>query len=303
MQTREETFTSRADGLIIHVLITEPEGEPRGMVQFAHGMAEHKARYLPLMTALSEQGYLCALNDHRGHGRSVRSDDDLGHFTADALVDDMIQLSEQLREEHEHVPLFLFGHSMGSLAARCYLKRAEVPLNGLILCGSPSDNPGAKPGLMLIALIGAIKGDKHRSGMMDSLVNGGNIKRFPGEGSDFSWLNTDRKQVAKYEQDPLCGFRFTLTGYRALLSMIVDTYSGNGWQVKQPDLPVLFISGADDPCMIDETKFNQAIQHLKQRGYHRVQSKTYPGMRHEIMHEPGSDQVTRDILDFLNNTI
>ena len=73
---------SRFDGIQISCLVTQPEaGNPcKGIVQFAHGMCEHKERYLPFMEFLSSNGYVCVINDHRGHGESVIESEDLGYF-------------------------------------------------------------------------------------------------------------------------------------------------------------------------------------------------------------------------------
>ena len=65
-------LTSKQDGLKLHVLLMEPEEEPKGIVQIVHGMAEHKERYEPFMEMLCKQGYISIIHDHRGHGKSIR---------------------------------------------------------------------------------------------------------------------------------------------------------------------------------------------------------------------------------------
>ena len=45
-----------------------PEGRPRAVVQIAHGLAEHSARYARIAGALNAAGYAVYANDHRGHG-------------------------------------------------------------------------------------------------------------------------------------------------------------------------------------------------------------------------------------------
>ena len=122
MQYRYETLDSKADGLSLSLQVAEPTGCPRGVLQISHGMAEHKERYEPLMEFLAEQGIVVAIHDHRGHGKSVRAAEDLGYFYADgarALVEDLHQVTAWLRREYaRELPLYLLGHSMGSLAAR-----------------------------------------------------------------------------------------------------------------------------------------------------------------------------------------
>ena len=71
---------SPVDGLSLAVEKMEPAGGIRGIVQISHGMAEHKERYEDFMTFLAENGYLCVIHDHRGHGGSVRRPEDLAIF-------------------------------------------------------------------------------------------------------------------------------------------------------------------------------------------------------------------------------
>ena len=64
-------------------------------------------------------------------------------------------------------------------------------------------------------------------------------------------------------------------------------------------MPVLFLAGADDPCIISEAKFNQATERMRQAGYCNVHSRLYPGMRHEILNETDKITVWEDILGFI----
>ena len=90
-------MVSDCDGLPLSLCMALPDDEqPVALVQLAHGMAEHKERYLPFMEYLAQHGYASVINDHRGHGASVRSEKDLGYFYeggADALVKDLRQIT------------------------------------------------------------------------------------------------------------------------------------------------------------------------------------------------------------------
>ena len=55
------------------------------------------------------------------------------------------------------------------------------------------------------------------------------------------------------------------------------------------DLPVLFLSGADDPCAPNHAGFEAAIQNLNDRGCKSVSGKMYPGLRHEIFNETAEE--------------
>lgn len=294
------TVKSAHDGLELSVMTVIPEEEPVALVQLAHGMAEHKERYMPVMQFLAANGVACIINDHRGHGGSVRDPRDLGYFYADGgrgLVKDMHQLTELFRAQHPGVPLILFGHSMGSLAARAYAAQFGREIDGLIVCGSPGFNPLVKVALALTEVLSVVHGGRRgRSRLMNNLLNGPFEKRF--HAGPFAWLSANADNVSRYEADPLCGFPFTLNGYRALLNLMIAAYDETT-SIRR-SLPVHFISGADDPCAPDEKGFIAAVQNMKRRGCAEVTSKLYPGLRHEILNE-GVQEVRDDLLKTILN--
>ena len=96
-------LNSSADGVKLSVAVLEPVGEPKGIFQISHGMAEHKERYYPFMEYLAQNGYVCVIHDHRGHGASVQSPEDLGYMGkggATALVEDLRLVQEWACKEY-----------------------------------------------------------------------------------------------------------------------------------------------------------------------------------------------------------
>ena len=296
---RIESFTinSNADGLPLSVCVVSPEGgAPKGLVQLAHGMAEHKERYLPFMEYLADRGYASIINDHRGHGASVKAPGDLGYFYADganALVKDLHQLTRWFRQRYPGLKLFLFGHSMGSLAVRVYRQRFDGDIDGLVVCGSPGQNPAAGAGLFLNRVMTAFKGERYISKLFVKMTTGSFNKGNPKDGSPNAWLSTNQDNVQRYDADPLCGFPFTLNGYKALLELMRDAY--NPVPAGHPDLPVHFLSGEHDPCAPDQKGFEDAVQRVKDDGYRTVTAKMYPGMRHEVLNQTEHQVVFDDL--------
>ena len=295
-----ETFTvpGASDGVQLSTLVIAPES-PKAVLQLVHGMAEHKERYIPFMTFLSESGYACVINDLRGHGASVASKADLGYMGKGGmkgLVDDVHLVTDWIKDRYPGLPVFLFGHSMGSMIVRSYLKHYDKDIAGLIVCGSPSKNPAAGLGDAIAATIGFFRGQRHRSDLLAQLSTGGNDKPFREEGLRNAWLSTNKANVHAYNNDPLCGFAFTVNGYRnGLFRLMKDIYSTDGWVVANPELPVHFIAGSEDPCIISIKKFSEAVSFLRKRGYKEVSSQVYPKMRHEILNETGREDVWRDV--------
>lgn len=305
--SKTETFVinSNADGLGLSVCVVSPDGgAPKGLVQFAHGMAEHKERYLPFMEFLADHGYACLINDHRGHGASVKSPEDLGYFYQDganALVKDLHQLTLWFRQRYPGRKLILFGHSMGSLAVRVYRQRYDGDIDGLVVCGSPGANPATGAGLLLNKVMTAFKGEHHISPLFVKMTTGSFNKGNPKTGSANAWLSTNQDNVERYDADPLCGFPFTLNGYRALLTLMRDAY--NAVPAKHPDLPVHFVSGENDPCAPDRKGFDHAVSCVQRDGYRTVTSKMYPNMRHEILNHAERQEVYDDLLGLFDGWI
>lgn len=301
MKEEQFSFRSFQDDWEIHGTLLVPEN-PIGIVQIVHGMSEHRHRYKPFMHALAKQGWICVIHDHRGHGESVTDDEDLGYFhdiSGTYLMEDAHQLTYLMKKRFPNLPYVLFGHSMGSLVVRAYAKKYDYELAALIVCGSPSKNPLLPFARLITYLIARVKGDHYRSERLQRLVFGSYGKRFPQDSSENNWICSDQKIVAEYDADPRCGFIFTTDGFRSLWNLMRNVYDDDDWVLLNPDLPILFIAGKDDPCIMNQRKFDQAVAWMKKVGYHHVHSKTYEGMRHEILNEPGWLQVFDDVASFL----
>lgn len=287
------TMVSEQDGLKLSMMMVRSDGEPRALVQLAHGMCEHKERYAPFMEYLAEKGCLCVINDHRGHGGSVRKGEDLGYFYENgdvALVEDLHQITLWMRKKWPEIPLFLFGHSMGSLAVRAYCERYDNDIDALAVCGSPGNNPAAGVGLVLIRLLTLFRGERYRSRLIHSMTIGAFAKRFPNPQHPCSWISANAENVDAYEKDPLCSFAFTLNGDRALLRLMRRCYSLQS-DGRNTALPIRFYSGADDPCAPDESGFQDAMERMKRAGYLNVQGHMFSGLRHEILNETNRIEV------------
>ena len=262
-------LTSKQDGLKLHVLLMEPEEEPKGIVQIVHGMAEHKERYEPFMEMLCKQGYISIIHDHRGHGKSIRAKEDLGYFydeSGKAIVEDVHQITQWAKDRYGEMPYHLFGHSMGSLVVRCYLKKYDNELDSLIICGSPSENKAAKAATLLAKA--ACKIRPHKRGDFFQKLAFGLYGKILEEGeSENSWISYNKENVKAYDENPLDGF--------------------------------LFIAGADDPCIGSKKQYAKAMTTLKKRGYNNVRGMLFLNRRHEILNEDGVEKVYKAVLSFL----
>lgn len=299
----ENYFLSEADALRISTLTVVPEQEPyRGVVQLVHGMSEFKERYLPFMEFLAQKGFVSVIHDHRGHGKSVRSRADLGYMYgggAEAMLRDIKTVNQGIHDKLPGLPLILMGHSMGSLAVRAFTRRYDDCIDMLIVCGSPSNNPARSLGTAIAHMEKAVRGPRHRSKLLETMSFASYVRRFKDDKSCTAWVCSDKAVADAYAASPYCGFTFTDDAYLALFELMKQAYDVKHWRCTNQKLPVLFISGAEDPCMGNVRKFAQAVQAMREAGYRDVKGKLYPHMRHEILNETEKDRVYRDIAAYI----
>ena len=303
IHTEPFTLPSEQDELRLSGLLLVPEGiTPHAIVQVSHGMCEHKERYLDFLHTLTKQGYICLIHDHRGHGKSVCGKEQLGYFGkngAEAVVADLHQMTRWIQAQYADLPIFLLGHSMGSLIARCYLRQYPDVLDGLLLIGSPSPLLAMPRMQSILNRIIVHKGDTAHSKPSDRIMYNLFQRPFRSESRENSWICSDETVVDAYNANPLCQFHFSLNGYDALLSLLQTTYCTDDWPVTQPQLPIRFLSGADDPCRGSDARWKQAVQRMRTIGYQNVSGRLFPHMRHEILNERNKAIVYADILETL----
>ncbi|MDO4478165.1 MAG: alpha/beta fold hydrolase [Lachnospiraceae bacterium] len=302
--TEKLTIASPVDALPLSVIAMAPEN-PTAIIQLVHGMAEMKERYLEFMEFLVDKGYAVIIHDHRGHGESIKSADDLGymyHAGGKGLVEDVHAITLEAKKRWPGLPLILMGHSMGSLVVRCYARRYDSELAGLIVMGSPKRNGAVGAGKILVNLIRIFKGDHHRSNFINNMAFGSFNKKIPNPQTPFDWISADRANVTAYMRSPLCGFTFTLDGFNALFDVQADAYVSTEL-ASDPNMPVLFVSGADDPCAGGEKGFEDAVNYIKRRGYRNVQNIFYAGLRHEVLNEACKKGVYRDIEEWIRQSL
>ena len=272
--------------------IYEPEGEIdeiRAVVQISHGMCEYVGRYEEYARHLCSQGIVLAGNDHPGHGESAASEEDFGYFATEKGVDLAVEglktMSELLLERYEDKPLILLGHSMGSFLCRIYLTKYSENLAGAIVMGTGGPGAPTGAGIALASIIAGLRGDRHRSKLLRSIQQAGYLKRC-GKGADRTdWLTRDRGVVEKYNNDKYCNYIFTVSGYRDLFRML-EAVSVEDWATKVPtDLPILLISGEDDPVGSYGKGVCAVAGALAHAGAQKLKTVLIPGARHEVLNE------------------
>lgn len=300
------TFASQDGATIwLHSWLPEDGGAVRGVVQIAHGMGEHAARYAPFATFLTGAGYAVYANDHRGHGMTAGAAGHRGHF-ADAdgwrlALEDMRRVAAIIAADHPALPLFLFGHSMGSFLARSFILRYGAPLQGVVLSGTGGD-PGLLGWLGLALARGEIRvrGARAASGLLTKLSFAGFNAPFRPNRTPFDWLSRDDGEVDRYLADPFCGGYFTAAFFRDLFSGIREVSRPIAVGDVPAGLPILLLSGERDPVGNGTRGVRQVADAYRRAGVRDVTCRFYPDGRHEMLNELNRDEVHRDIAGWLD---
>lgn len=297
-------FTSGNGKTEIRCRRCDSDTQPRGVVQIAHGIAEHIERYDDFARFLAENGFVVFGNDHLGHGKSVNSVDELGFFAENGgweiAVGDMHTLHETAAAEFPGLPYFLFGHSMGSFLSRTYIIRYRGGLDGVILSGT-----GQQPRALVLAAkaIGSLEIKRHgatyKSRMLNDLAFGSYNKGFETPRTVSDWLSRDVEVVDKYMADPLCGFIPSAGLFYDMMCGIEFISKMRNVRRMNNLLPVYFMSGDADPVGENGKGVMRAYKSFLQAGMENVSLKLYHGGRHEMLNETNRDEVCSDILAWL----
>lgn len=269
---------------------------PRGVVIVAHGASEHSGRYDRFARALADAGITTYAPDHRGHGRTAASTGvgRLGPGGGDGVVDDVDALVLLAREQHPGLPAALFGHSMGSLIALGCATAHPADVQGLLLCGFPAAAAG-------VAAFAEQLHQASAAGLDDAPAPSlaGLNEAFEPARTPFDWLSRDEAEVDRYLADPFCGDQHPLTfGYLAgLFDVAVPALQADA--LAKIGCPVLLIAGTRDPAAAFGANVDELESAMREAGV-AVTSRLYPNARHELLNETNRDEVTADIIAWLD---
>jgi alpha-beta hydrolase superfamily lysophospholipase len=283
----EQSFTVLGRGGVdLFVRHWPANGAARAVVQISHGLGEHSARYARLAAALNIAGFDVYAHDHRGHGRSARDATELGHFGPDgwnALVDDLVTIGEAIDARTGGNPRVMLGHSMGSFAVQQYLPDHSADIAAAVLTGTSA----------IDAIFGALDADS-------------SLDRMPGneafEGrTDFDWLSRDAAEVDLYIADPACGFGADADAVADMTAAAKQPVEGDVLRSIRPDLPMLLMSGSADLLSGAMALVELVAERYRDAGVRDVTVIGYQDARHEIFNETNRDEVTADLVDWLEH--
>lgn len=279
------------DGLLLSVAIF-PVDQPRGLVQIIHGAKEHKARYFHFARFLQDEGFAVILSDNRGHGESVNEEFPLGFMKGfEPVIRDQELVTNQIKSMYPGVPLYLLGHSLGSVFARLYLKENDSEIKKLILSGTVNYVPGVSFGIALGKTVALVSGQKGYNRFLERL----SLKNQ----KDDLWISVSEENLKKYRKDPLCQYEYKNQAVITIFEAVREMQRLHKYKCNNPDLRILNISGEGDPITGGAKGLRHSIRTLEKIGYSDIENTVYPNMNHEVLNEDDKEIVYNDLLQFL----
>lgn len=280
---------SSAGGAIIAAYRWTPPGDPRAIVQLAHGVGEYALRYTPLAEYLVAQGFVVYAHDHRGHGSTPGAGDApgaLGEGGWVELVQDIGRMGEVAKSEHPDLKLALVAHSLGSFATQQFLLDNSDKVDAVALSGTAAIDL-LEPALDLDA-------------PMDlAMFNAA----FQPARTEFDWLSRDEEQVDLYLADPGCGFGLDVPGGKSMFEEARQLADPNRVANMRGDLPVYITVGDMDPVNGQLALVHALVERYEKAGITDVTLKAYEGARHEVFNETNRAEVFADLLAWLDSKV
>jgi alpha-beta hydrolase superfamily lysophospholipase len=295
------------DGTPLFVREWLPDGKPRAAIQIVHGMAEHSARYARLAQALNQHGYAVYADDHRGHGKTAQSREDLGHFGDEdswrLVVDDLLAINDEIKSRHPGLPRIALGHSMGAFMLRSALLRRPQEWTAVVLSGTGHSQPLVQRLNRLTPRLERLRLGKRGKSFL--------IRKFSFEAfnakfeqrTSADWLSRDNAEVDKYVADPLCGFECSVQLWYDMFEGLGEIFGDAALSKLPRELPLYVMSGARDPVGSDLSEIRRLHSALEKAGLRNVTVRVYPEARHELFNETNRDEVTRDLIAWLDQQL
>ena len=266
------------DGTTLRTLHWSPEGDPWAAALVVHGLGEHAGRYRTVAGALTAAGIDVFAYDTRGFGGSAGVRAYVDRWSQ--LIDDLAEQMAAARAAAPGLPLILYGHSLGGLAAVGYvLSGRDLPMPDLLVLSTPaldSEQPAWK---RILARILTNITPKMK------LANG-----LPRDG-----LSHDPEVQAAVDADPLCVDTTTVRfGAEAFAEQARVQVRLAGMSAMP--MPTYVFHGSDDPIVAPSAS---AI--LEGKG--GVTRRVHEGLRHECHHEPEYPQVLGEVVAWVRAAV
>jgi len=252
----------------------------KAVIQVVHGFAEHSGRYLNVVNQLNPLGYVIYANDHRGHGKSDGKRNYVDYF--DQYIEDEKKLYDLIKINHPSLPVFMLGHSMGSLIALDFTNKYESLLRGLVLSGTGT-GAGENTSKTLKLIVKALAKITP--------------KKYINPGLKADKLSHDPEVVQAYENDPLVNAnKITIRLGWELMNKFEKINS----ITRNLKLPLLVQCGAEDSLIKGSEEILKNSFNMEDKAI-----LIYDGLYHEVYNEilEEREKVLNDLSNWLDKHV
>jgi len=306
VKTKEYSIEATGEKKLYAITWVPEISKPKGVVLIIHGIAEHSGRYEQFAEFLTENQLAVIAFDHRGHGKT--DPEKLGLVDSSdqfiTMVSDIEYVRYEAQKQFVDIPLFIFAHSMGSFLFQRYLQLYDYKPDGIIYSGSNGKPPFyMHGGIFLARLIRKIKGKQFKSKFIRNLTFGPYNAMFKPNRTNHDWLTRDEKEVDSYVEDPRCGFLPSVSLLHDLFSGLDHLHRTKPFAGSDPAIPILMISGKDDPVGYMGEGTQRLEKQLKESGVTRLTLKLYDDARHVLLNEFNREDVMEDIIQWMESIL
>lgn len=284
------------------------EGQnPKAIIHISHGMAEHILRYDEFANKLVDAGFAVYGEDHYAHGESAPETCKIGIITnndfMDTIIDDMKLTVEFIKKEHPDLPIYCFGHSMGSFATQRYIQKYPEDYAKVILSGSSFTNFEHYMGKVLTKIIMLFRGKTYYSNLVENMSMGKFNKPYKNLPNKNHWLSSVAEEVDKYNKNEYCGARFPVNYYYSLTKLMTDVVKKGNYKKINPNLEIFVIAGSKDPVSNYGKGITKLVNFYKKLNL-KVNHRIYENGRHELINEVPEikNEAINDVIAFFNGT-
>lgn len=291
-------------GAKLNVYRNLPISEPEAVVHISHGIAEHAGRYAWFMQILRDAGYAVYAHDHRGHGHTYADDSCKGHFSdkngIDKVLHDLDFAIDRIKKHHPNIPIFCFGHSLGSILLLRYATSSYHRINGIACWNSGIEtNILAVIGKIILTVERKFRYPRSRSYFASRLTFASWANKIKNKRTNFDWLSHDNVQVDKYIQDKLCGFDVSLQSWLDVVDAVF--YSSQNLSMIPSSFPIFLLGGDQDPCTNYGKDMRKLGARLKRKGHINFNCEIIKDSRHETLNEVKRARYVQVFIDWLKD--
>ncbi len=273
----EAGFIERVQGEAIYFEHFKAD-DPKAVIVISHGFTESIRKFTESVFYMLQAGYEVWGIDHRGHGRSVRENDNpyvvhVEHF--EDYVSDLVYLTEKkVKPAAGDLPVYLYCHSMGGCIGAWTIESCPKLFDKAVLSSPMLGLSFGKIPVPVVYAAASLKGigEKRKDPLkpVDSFPQEGNFEN----SCDSSrcryeyYFSKRRKDHYLQTSDPSINW-----GKQAAKACSRVTSKK---QTAKISIPVLLIQAGNDTIVKNESQ-DLFVSRVKNCGFYQV-----PGMKHEL---------------------